>query len=639
MPKTVYKRGKLSSKKSLIREKESLQNDRYLKENLIAYIGNKRRLLPLINRAIESTKIDPNGSDRTFLDLFAGSGVVSRLAKRLGFEVHCNDWEYYSYIINRVFITFDKRIIESGFEKLGGFDNALNILNSLREPSKDDSYISLYYCPSDDINPDKLNERMFYTNYNGKKIDAIRGMIELWLRETLITKDEMELLLALLLYEASTRSNTSGVFKGFHNGFGGTNGDALSRILREVELIKPELVNGKKCYVYQEDANMLAKKLKATHFDIAYLDPPYNQHQYGSNYHLLNTIAKNDKPEINKNIYVDGKKIDKSAIRKDWINTRSSFCYKSSAKNDFEKIVESVNASHILVSYSIDGIIEFDDMLDILSRRGKLSMVSSEYVKFRGGKQSLTNEVSNIEFILIVDTNKKGSEEDIVDIKRELLYNRISLNVKKRISKPIAYKYGFFNGGRVDDCDIICKIYDGAEVSFQIKNSRMVDSERFLNIIEDFSIDNLNSLLLDLDLITNIGKDREIEILLEEINSGYGSSNGCNLELFKDVVYLLSKFNNKKAYLPSLNIIKLIFETMSKDLNFWTMINIIESGTFIKFEKIISNKLSKNGDTFYEEREECCKAYRDFMREYNNIKENNKNDNLILLIKEFAKIK
>ncbi len=80
-----------------------------------------------------------------------------------------------------------------------------------------------------------------------------------------------------------------------------------------------------RCKVFQANALNLAKKLSFFEAEIVYLDPPYNQHQYGSNYHLLNTIALNDKPFVNKSFFINGKKKDKSAIRKDWIKTKSGF--------------------------------------------------------------------------------------------------------------------------------------------------------------------------------------------------------------------------------------------------------------------------------------------------------------------------
>ncbi len=152
----------------------------YINNNLIAYIGNKRRLISLIEKSIKNTGILTRNKNPRFLDLFAGTGVVSRLAKSMDFEVYSNDWEYYSYIINKAFIELDEKFIETSFVKFGGIDKVLKILNNLNEPKEKDRYISLYYCPDNDENPDIKNERLFYTNYNGKKIDAIRAKIDEW---------------------------------------------------------------------------------------------------------------------------------------------------------------------------------------------------------------------------------------------------------------------------------------------------------------------------------------------------------------------------------------------------------------------------------------------------------------------------
>ena len=119
-------------------------NEDYLKSNIIAYIGNKRNLLSLIEKAIKKIKLYKNNKEYTFLDLFAGSGSVSRLAKSLGFKVIANDWEYYSYIINKAFIELDNSFLEKSFKKLGGISKVLQILNNLNIPEIKDQYISKY---------------------------------------------------------------------------------------------------------------------------------------------------------------------------------------------------------------------------------------------------------------------------------------------------------------------------------------------------------------------------------------------------------------------------------------------------------------------------------------------------------------
>src|SRR5574344_765987 len=86
----------------------------YISKQIIAYIGNKRRLLSLIQKAIDFSGITKT-EGLTFLDLFSGSGVVSRFAKTLGCEIYCNDWEEYAEVISQGFISVNKKDVEGRF--------------------------------------------------------------------------------------------------------------------------------------------------------------------------------------------------------------------------------------------------------------------------------------------------------------------------------------------------------------------------------------------------------------------------------------------------------------------------------------------------------------------------------------------
>ncbi|MDO6995019.1 DNA adenine methylase, partial [Brachyspira innocens] len=391
----------------MITNAEANTKEKYLKENLIAYIGNKRRLLPFIENTILHI-LEDDSSVKTALDLFAGSGSVSRLLKTLNLEVYSNDWEYYSYILNYAHLSINIKDLDNMFIHTGGLENTINMINSINYINDNDRYISKYYAPSDDNNPDLINERLFYTQYNASRIDIIRHNIEELYKNNAINQKEYYYLIASIIYESATHTNTSGVFKAFHAGFGGRNKDALNRILSPISLKQIPLFQGADCYVSMLDANEFVIKNKDKHFDLVYLDPPYNQHQYGSNYHLLNTIALWDKPPINKNIYIDGKKTDKGGIRKDWVKTKSSYCYKKTAKDTLINLLDNINSNYIVMSYSTDGIIEYDDLISILEEHGKLDIVTSEYTKYRGAKRSIVNKTKNVEYLFVVDTRKNN---------------------------------------------------------------------------------------------------------------------------------------------------------------------------------------------------------------------------------------
>lgn len=404
----------------------------YLTEQIIAYIGNKRKLLPLIFKAIENTKLDLSENLR-FFDVFAGSGVVSRFAKYLGFEVFSNDWESYSFILNQGFLRFNEADIENEFGSKKAFIEIIEKINNLSAPAEEAQYIAKYYSPKE-FETEKVNgkiERLFYTRENGLIIDKIRNYIER--NPDNLSEKARNLLIALLIYESATHTNTSGVFKAFHKEFGGHGKDAMKRITTPIALHYPVLFDSDKAmHIFQEDSNELVKKLKG--LDIAYLDPPYNQHQYGSNYHMLNTVAKWDKIPAPLELNDKGELKEKAAIRHDWVNTRSNYCYKENAVESFKELIMNIDSKFILISYSTDGIIPFEKMIEICVNRGKLSLVTNEYTTYRGGKQSNKRQNSNIEFILCIDTAKKSDQESLEEINFLLKRKKALLLFKQKFS-------------------------------------------------------------------------------------------------------------------------------------------------------------------------------------------------------------
>jgi adenine-specific DNA-methyltransferase len=375
--------------------------DSYLTDQLIPYIGNKRKLLPMIQSAIEATGLEGG----TFCDLFAGSGVVSRLAKQMGFRVIANDWEPYCEVTNLAYIE------SSGpppFAKLGGMEAAFETLNSL-PPVR--GYVATHYCPEDDEHPDIERERMFYTQENGQRIDAIREQIESWRKAGAIGWIEEAVLLAPLIYQASYCSNTSGVFKAFHRGWGGATRTAWYRIRSRLTLSPPVMFdNSQDNLVLREDASEMARHLEC---DIAYIDPPYNQHQYGSNYHLLNTIALWDKPRVSRHIAPGSGPRTKSAIRLDWRTLRRSpYCYTATALPAFSELVARIRARFVLVSYSTDGIMPVEALLDVLAERGRLSLLTTRYKRYRVSSQRPSHRPHTVEFVAIVDRSARPRPGD-----------------------------------------------------------------------------------------------------------------------------------------------------------------------------------------------------------------------------------
>jgi adenine-specific DNA methylase len=233
---------------------------------LIPYIGNKRKLLPLIARAIAATSLTP--AQATFLDAFSGSTVVSRFAKQLGFAVTANDWEPYAHALAQCFIQLNEA---PTFFHSRTYTDVLSELNSL---PPEEGWITHHLCPANDAAPDTSRDRMFYMRKNGMRLDAIRNRIAAWSTAGDLSDLQAAALLGPLLYQASWLANTSGVFKGFHNGWGGQTGTALYRIQADLHL-EPAVFhnNHRDNTATRFDASSITEP-----HDIAYLDPPYNQH-------------------------------------------------------------------------------------------------------------------------------------------------------------------------------------------------------------------------------------------------------------------------------------------------------------------------------------------------------------------------
>ena len=389
-----------------LRKTAARDTEEYVFSQLIPYIGNKRKLLDLIHQAIKLTNIE----DGTFVDLFSGSTVVSRFAKKLGFRVLSNDWEPYSEQIAMGTVVLNEI---PKFENFGGSKEVFEILNNAI-PVED--YVTKHLCPTDDQNLNHEKDRLFFMRKNGMKIDAMRELISKWIEEEKITEMEFSYLMASFMYSASYVSNTSGLFKGFHRGWGGSNGTAQYRICSDIILRPPLLFNNEKENIStREDAGILVKKLPGILGDIPdiiYLDPPYNQHPYGSNYHVLNSITLWDKPKFPEKIT----RGTKSAIRLDWRTERKS-AYNSRLKavQEFKKLIENISSKFILTSYSTEGNIPLEEMMKILGAKGSLNVVKREYVRYRVSPTRLSSKPRNVEFVVITNTGDKPESKHNID--------------------------------------------------------------------------------------------------------------------------------------------------------------------------------------------------------------------------------
>jgi len=361
------------------------EKNEYLTRQLITYIGNKRSLLKFINNGIKTVQKKLNKNKLKMFDVFSGSGIVARFFKQFSCLLIANDLEKYSYVTNQCYLSNENEI---DFSLLREYYREITV-KTKNELTK--GIISDLYAPKND-NEILSGERVFYTSRNAMFIDTVRQLIEN------VPENYQKYFLAPLLSEASIHANTSGVFKGFYKNketgigqFGGKNHNALFRITGDIKLPFPVFSNFNcDTIICNDDSNKIIDVLPEV--DIAYLDPPYNQHPYGSNYFMLNLILDYKYPEKTSKV---------SGIPEDW--NRSAYNKGNYAQDALTHLTENIKAKYVLISFNSEGFIKIEQMKKILERFGKLEVLETKYNTFRGGRNLNNREIHVKEYLYLLE--------------------------------------------------------------------------------------------------------------------------------------------------------------------------------------------------------------------------------------------
>ncbi len=360
------------------------ENPAYLTDQIITYLGNKRSLLPFIGRALNIVKRSVGKRRLDAFDVFSGSGIVARYFKRHCRTMYVNDLEDYSQLVNSCYLSNRSGIDMPFLEKCHG-----EIVRRAEEESRP-GIVTELYSPADDSDI-KPGERVFYTRENALYIDTVRSLVDEF------PEDMRKFLLAPLLYKASVNNNTGGVFKGFYKNrsgvgqFGGQGKNALNRILGRIRLPFPVFSNFDcDCVITGKDAIEAAGE--AEEVDIAYLDPPYNQHPYGSNYFMLNLILRNEHP---------GEVSAVSGIPREW--KRSRYNVREFAMNELFRLVDEIKAKFVLISYNSEGFVKYGDFVEYLSKKGKLRVFSTKYNAFRACRNLNMRDIHVKEYLFLLE--------------------------------------------------------------------------------------------------------------------------------------------------------------------------------------------------------------------------------------------
>ena len=312
---------------------------------MIKYLGSKRTLLPSIEQAVRKL-----GDVRSVIDLFSGTSRVGHHLKKCGYQVFSNDINTYAFQIASCYVVSDK-------EDHLNLQDTINYMNTISPKA---GYFTETFC----------EKSQFFQPKNGAKVDAIRE----WIEAQDFPYETKAILLTSLMEAADRVDSTCGIQMAYLKKW-------APRAFNDLELRMPDIVPRSpfgKSSATQMDARLAAQKLSA---DVAYLDPPYNQHKYLGNYHIWETLVCWDKPDV----------YGVACKRTDVRERKSAFNQKKQIVTAMKDMIQHLDVRHLIVSFSNEGYISKDEMIEILSSRGDVFVFEQEYKRYVGAQIGIHN--------------------------------------------------------------------------------------------------------------------------------------------------------------------------------------------------------------------------------------------------------
>lgn len=418
------------------------------------YIGNKNKILNYIESLINDKNI--NKENYTFCDAFSGTATVGNYFKDK-FKIIANDNLYTSFVMSNARLNTP----DLKFKKLG--KDPFEIFND--ENNKLHGFIYNNFSPGG-------SERQYFSEENAARIDYIRTKIEKWYNEDKITRNEYYYLIACLIESVSKVANVAGVYGSYLKMWD-------PRAVKSMQFIHVEQLKETALYeneIYNKNIEELINDISG---DILYLDPPYTKNQYSVQYHLLETIALYDEPELK----------GKTGARDNSSKT-SKFSKPGEVHIEFEKIIAKANFKYIILSYSSDGIMSKEYIENVMKRYGKPE--TFEFRKFTY-KQYLNSKAEkdekHCEYLFYIE---KKDKDDEVNYSSPLNYiggkadmiTFLKKNAPKNIDRIIDIFGGGFNVGINFDADQI--IYNDCnfkvkELLEMLRNTETLDLYKYIS--------------------------------------------------------------------------------------------------------------------------------------------------------------
>ena len=338
-----------------------------MKINNRRYLGNKFKLLPFITKIVtrECTNIE------TVADIFAGTGAVA--SAFMDKKLITNDIMYSNYICHIAWFSGEKY----SEKKIRNFIDEYNNLTVTDENYMSNNFSGTYFSAVD-----------------CRKIGYIREDIENKFKNKEINNKERALLITSLLYAMDKIANTCGHYDAYRkNGV----------YNKHLKLSFPEVNDkyNKNNICYNTDTNKLINNIEA---DLVYIDPPYNSRQYCDAYHLLENVAKWEKPAV----FGVARKMDRT-------NLKSDYCTQKATKA-FEDLIKNIHAKYILLSYNnmekkgdcrSNAKISDKDIKRILEKKGTVKVFSEKYKAFNAGKSNIEGNEERLFLCKCFETEKK----------------------------------------------------------------------------------------------------------------------------------------------------------------------------------------------------------------------------------------
>jgi len=338
------------------------------------YLGAKYRLLDFLSGVI----VEKAGRIDTFFDGFAGTGAVALHFTRHARRVVANDILLSNAVINRAFLM--SRPGSVSLTKVRGLIEEINDL-----PPRP-GYVRENYGGT------------YFTEENAARIDAARGWIDEQRGRGAVSAQEQCVLLASLLFAADKAANTVGQYDAFlKNLHGGPYDEAGRHVLdtnvqKPLRLLTPDITLMEGHEVYQQDINELIGEIRA---DVLYLDPPYNSRQYVDCYHVLENIARWDKPRL----YGKTRKFPRERFK-------SRYSNRGQCEAALRSLLYRCRSRHLFLSYNNEGILQDRAIRDLLGQLGRVEVFEKPYTVFgQGAGRSVKRPI--VERLYYCRTNRR----------------------------------------------------------------------------------------------------------------------------------------------------------------------------------------------------------------------------------------